>query len=185
MLDVSVALAVAPVVLVTIVLAAIAIKLDDGGPIFFKQKRVGTGGRAFTMLKLRSMRPQSSGSEYTQQDDDRITRVGAVLRRYRIDELPQVYNVLRGEMAICGPRPETVALSTAYRAAIPYYSLRYWSPPGITGWAQINQGYAAGIEPAIEKLRYDLFYVRNASLLFDLWILLKTVRTLITGHGAR
>jgi exopolysaccharide biosynthesis polyprenyl glycosylphosphotransferase len=168
-------------------LAALAIKLDSPGPVLFRQVRIGEHGRRFTMLKLRSMRTDFANDErtWTGTGDPRITRVGAILRRFRIDELPQLVNVLRGEMTLVGPRPETVDYVRWLAEEIPFYKPRHFSKPGITGWAQVCAGYASSLDDTRTKLSYDLYYIRNRSLAFDLAILLRTVATVVGGSGAR
>jgi exopolysaccharide biosynthesis polyprenyl glycosylphosphotransferase len=168
-------------------LAALAIKLDSPGPVLFSQVRIGEFGRRFTMLKLRSMRTDLTNDErtWTGSGDPRITRVGAVLRRFRVDELPQLVNVLRGEMTLVGPRPETVEYVRWLAEEIPFYKPRHFSKPGITGWAQVCAGYASSLDDTRTKLSYDLYYIRNRSLAFDLAIMLRTIATVVGGRGAR
>ncbi len=184
-LDIAIVIAVAPVASAIVAVAALMIWREDRRSPLFVQERVGLGGRSFRMFKLRTMRPASEGASFTEKDDDRITRVGRYLRRTRIDELPQLLNVLRGEMSVIGPRPEAVALSREYQRAIPGYRERHAVRPGLTGWAQVRQGYAAGVEHCTEKLRYDVEYVRRASLWFDLAILSRTAYVVLTGFGSR
>ena len=169
-------------------LVALAIKLDSPGPVFYLQERVGLGGRAFRVIKFRSMRQDaesSSGPVWATTKDSRVTRVGGVLRKLRIDELPQVINVLRGEMCLVGPRPERPHFVRLLEQQVTYYDLRHCIPPGITGWAQVSADYGSNVEESRTKLEYDLFYVKNASLLFDLLILFKTVKIVLCGRGAR
>jgi lipopolysaccharide/colanic/teichoic acid biosynthesis glycosyltransferase len=139
------------------------------------------------MLKLRTMTvgAEKQGAQWAKTDDPRITRVGKYLRRFRVDELPQLINVLRGEMELVGPRPERPEFVALLRRQIPFYDLRHVVPPGITGWAQVCYPYAASVEEAREKLQYDLYYVRHASVFFDLFIMLLTARTILLGRGAR
>lgn len=159
---------------------ALLVRADSSGPAFFRQQRMGQNGRPFTMLKFRTMTADgANGSRYTRPDDPRVTRVGAFLRRHRIDELPQLWNVLRGEMSFIGPRAEAVELVAEYEAAIPHYGVRHAVRPGITGWAQVNYPYGLSVEDTREKLCYDLYYVRYYSLLLDLSIVLKTVYTIL------
>ena len=184
--DVIAALVIAPVAIAVCAIAAIAIKLDDRGPVLFLQERMGHRGEPFTMFKLRTMRvADAPGRPFTAADDDRITRVGRFLRKYRIDELPQIINILRGEMSWIGPRPESMPLSEWYGSKIPFYSYRHIVKPGITGWAQVHQGNVAEIEAATGKLNYDFFYIKNFSPWLDLLISAKTVRIMLTGFGAR
>ena len=174
------------------VLAAIAIKLDGPGPILFRQSRAGYRGEEFTVLKFRTMRVNGNGSEaasvddlITREDDHRITRIGRFLRFSRIDEIPQLINVLRGEMSLIGPRPEASELSAWYRAEVPFYRYRHIVKPGITGWAQVNQGHVAGVEDIKMKLQFDFYYIRNFSVWLDILIVMKTVKTMFTGFGHR
>ena len=173
-----------------LVFLALWIKLDSPGPVFFIQKRVGHRGRTFSMIKFRSMtsRPGLASSlegDVTKDGDQRITRVGKFIRKVRIDEIPQLINVIMGEMSIIGPRPETIHLSKLYEAEIPNYRYRHVVRPGITGWAQVRQGHVAAVGDAEEKLEYDFFYVKNFSLWLDLLIAYKTLRVMLTGFGAK
>ena len=172
------------------ILAAIAILLESGfgQPVLYRQERVGEGGRTFDVLKFRSMRPDAEKdgvARWAQANDDRITRVGRFIRKVRIDELPQVFNVLRGDMSFVGPRPERPQFVERLAREIPYFGLRHCVKPGITGWAQLRYAYGASVEDAAEKLKYDLYYVKRHSLLFDLAILLQTVEVVLFGKGAR
>jgi exopolysaccharide biosynthesis polyprenyl glycosylphosphotransferase len=168
-------------------LVALIVKLDSPGPVFYTQERVGLGGKTFHVIKFRSMRQdaESSGPRWAEKHDTRVTRVGAVLRKLRLDELPQIINVLRGEMYLVGPRPERPHFVRMLDEQITYYDLRHCIPPGITGWAQVCADYGSNVEESRTKLEYDLFYVKNASLLFDFLILLKTVKIALCGRGAR
>ena len=173
-----------------ILLVAIAIKIEDGlrAPVFYRQERVGRRDRAFTVLKFRSMCEEAEvdgKAIWAQSEDDRITRVGKFLRVSRLDELPQILNVFKGEMSFVGPRPERPEFVEGLKERIPYYSERHTVAPGITGWAQLKYGYGASEEDAIEKLQYDLYYVKNHSLLLDLFIILQTVEVVLWGKGAR
>lgn len=174
----------APVMLLT----ALLIKLDSPGAVFFKQERVGEGGRLFTLLKFRTMRADAesvTGPIWATLNDDRVTRVGHFIRKLRIDEIPQMINVLRGEMSFVGPRPERSYFVEKLKKEIPYYSLRHNVKPGITGWAQIRYSYGASIKDAMEKLQYDIYYIKNMTLLFDLTIVFETMKTVLLGRGAR
>jgi exopolysaccharide biosynthesis polyprenyl glycosylphosphotransferase len=164
-------------------LIAVAIKLDSAGPVFFQQDRVGLGGRRFSLLKFRTMRPtERHGSEWARDNGDRITRVGKWLRQYRLDELPQLINVLRGEMNLVGPRPHPVSNFELFLERIPYYSLRSVIRPGVTGWAQVRQGYANSLDEETEKMRYDLYYIKHMSAWLDLRILFCTMKTVLAGR---
>jgi len=167
-----------------IALAAIAIKLDDGGSIFFRQQRVGKHRVKFGILKLRTMR-ESSATEalYTSQGDSRITRVGRILRSARLDELPQLWNVLRGNMSLIGPRAEWDVLVEKYEKEIPCYHFRHLVKPGITGWAQVCYRYGMGVEDTLRKLEYDLYYIRNFSFTLDASIVLKTLQVMVLQKG--
>ncbi len=157
-------------------LIAIAIRLDSRGPVFFRHDRLGTGGRPFPLLKFRTMHGEGAGqSEWVRDNDHRITRIGRWLRRFRIDELPQLVNVLRGEMNLVGPRPHPVSNGRLFLERIPHYRLRLVVRPGITGWAQLKYGYANGLEEETEKMRYDLFYIKHRSFALDLRILIATL----------
>ncbi len=169
-------------------LVAIAVKLESEGPVFYTQERVGLSGRTFRVIKFRSMRQDAestSGPVWATTKDARVTRVGAILRKVRLDELPQVINVLRGEMCLVGPRPERPHFVRMLEEQITYYDLRHCIPPGITGWAQVCADYGSNVEESRTKLEYDLFYVKNASLLFDLLILFKTIKIVLCGRGSR
>jgi len=186
-LDILFVLASLPVVVPLCLVIAFIIRLTSPGPVLFWQERVGERGRVFKLVKFRSMRvdAERDGAKFASPDDDRITPVGRVLRRYRLDELPQLWNVLKGDMSIVGPRPEQVAFARQFEKQIPFYQWRHRVKPGITGWAQVQQGYAAGIEDTIQKLEYDLYYVKHLSFWLDLSIMLRTVRIILTGFGAR
>lgn len=169
-------------------LLAILIKLDSRGPIFYRQERVGEEGRPFTLLKFRSMREDAelrSGPVWAKKEDPRVTRVGRILRKTRLDELPQLINIFQGDMSFVGPRPERPHFVDQLLRQIPFYSLRFAVKPGLTGWAQICFPYGASVEDAREKLRYDLYYIKNLSFLFDLLIIFKTVKIVLFGRGAR
>jgi exopolysaccharide biosynthesis polyprenyl glycosylphosphotransferase len=164
---------------------AIAIKLDSNGPILFVQERAGKNGKPFGLLKFRTMHPCASArSEWVVDNLDRITRLGRWLRRFRLDELPQFVNVLRGEMNLIGPRPHPVGNHAIFMDQIAYYGLRSTVRPGVTGWAQIKYGYANNLDEETEKMRYDLFYIKNRSLWLDARIILETIAIMIFGQGA-
>jgi len=161
---------------------AIAIRLDSKGPILFRQKRVGQGGKEFTLCKFRSMRPDAEAGgrpQWAQKDDPRVTRLGRFLRKTRLDEIPQMWNVLEGSMSFVGPRPERAFFVQELRKRIPFYDQRHAVKPGITGWAQVRFRYGADETDAVEKLRHDMFYIKHHSILFDLRILLETVRVVL------
>jgi lipopolysaccharide/colanic/teichoic acid biosynthesis glycosyltransferase len=166
---------------------ACLIRLDSPGPALFRQRRVGQHGRVFTMLKFRSMRTdaEANGPVWAVEHDPRATRVGGFIRRTRIDELPQLINVLRGEMSLVGPRPERPEFEARLSRAIPNYRERCLVPPGITGLAQVTLPYSASVDDARRKQKYDLFYVRNRSLALDLRIMLATASVMLRGSGAR
>ena len=165
---------------------AIAVRLDSPGPILFAQERVGLNGKPFTLYKFRSMRSdaeKSTGPVWATSDDPRITRAGRFMRKTRLDELPQLINVLMGDMSLVGPRPERPVFVDELAAQIPYFKQRHIVKPGLTGWAQINYPYGNTVEDALQKLQYDLFYIKNQSLLFDLSILFQTIRTVVLRKG--
>jgi sugar transferase (PEP-CTERM system associated) len=171
-----------------ILAGAVAIWLESRGPVLFRQLRVGLDGQAFLLLKFRSMVPNAesiTGACWAEANDPRITRVGRVLRKFRIDELPQIFNVLKGEMSFVGPRPERPEFVDELGRKIPFYRERHSVKPGITGWAQLRYPYGATEEDAMEKLQYDLYYVKNQSLLFDFLILLQTAEVVLWGRGVR
>ncbi|MGM0646590.1 MAG: sugar transferase [Thermodesulfobacteriota bacterium] len=171
-----------------VALAAL-VKLFPPGPVFFRQVRVGQWSSSFEVIKFRTMREdaeQQSGAVWASESDPRITRLGRVMRKFRLDELPQFFNVLKGEMSFVGPRPERPVFVEQLNKRLPYYGERHTVKPGITGWAQVNYGYGASEEDALRKLEYDLFYIKHLSLLFDLFIVLKTIKTvLFSNEGAR
>ncbi len=183
--DLVAAVVVMPFVAIVIALAALVIKLDSPGPVFFLQPRTGFRGRTFRCFKLRTMSHRHAGPAFTSEADPRITRVGGVLRKLRIDELPQIINIIKGEMSWIGPRPEAVPLASEYSAHVPFYDYRHAVRPGISGWAAVHQGNVANVDAAREKLAYDFFYIKYFSVWLDLLIVLKTVRTVLTGFGAR
>ena len=172
-----------PVILVTMA----AIKREDGGPVFYRQIRVGRNWRLISVLKFRSMKvdAEKAGPQFATENDDRVTRVGRFIRKTRIDELPQLINVLKGEMSFVGPRPERPEFVEMFSKEIPYYAERHRVKPGITGWAQICYPYGSSKRDTIEKLQYDLYYVKNYSLFLDLTILFQTAEVILWGKGAR
>lgn len=190
LIDFTAALIALPIVALLIVIFGVLIKLDSPGPVLFRQQRTGYRGKPFLVIKLRTMavQPADNGgleAAMTQDDDARITRLGGWLRRTRIDELPQLFNVLRGEMSWIGPRPEAVPLSTWYEQQLPFYSYRHAVPPGISGWAQVNQGHVTGLSDVHRKLGYDFYYIKYFSLSLDVLIFLRTIITVVTGFGSK
>jgi lipopolysaccharide/colanic/teichoic acid biosynthesis glycosyltransferase len=170
-------------------ITAIAIYIESGfgAPVFYKQTRVGYRDKPFKVMKFRSMRvdAEKNGAQFASQTDNRVTRVGKVIRKFRIDELPQLFNVFKGDMSFVGPRPERPEFVTGFEATIPYYKERHRVKPGITGWAQLCYPYGASEHDTWQKLQYDLYYVKNYSLFLDLTIMLSTVEVVLWGKGAR
>ena len=183
------ALLLLPVVLPLMAVIAIAIRLDSSGPALFRQKRVGHSGKLITVYKFRTMQVLPAADErraaMTQDDDDRITKVGHILRKLRIDELPQIINILKWQMSWIGPRPEAQVLSTWYTDEIPFYRYRHVVKPGISGWAQVNQGHVAEVGEVHRKLQYDFYYIKYFSPWLDVLIFFRTIKTVLTGWGAR
>ena len=168
-----------------IVLAAIIVKLESKGPVFFIQERIGEGNKKFNIVKFRSMTTdaEKDGPQWASKNDNRVTKFGKIMRATRIDELPQLWNVLRGEMSFVGPRPEREYFIQQLEKEIPYYNLRHTVKPGLTGWAQVMYPYGASVEDAYRKLQYDLYYIKHHSIPFDVKVLLKTVTIVIFGKG--
>lgn len=168
-------------------LTALAVRLESGSPVLYRQERVGENGRPFSLIKFRSMRTdaEKDGARWASKNDDRVTRVGRFIRKTRLDELPQLWNVLRGDMSFIGPRPERPLFVDQLALKVRYYRLRHCVKPGLTGWAQLNYPYGASEEDAVEKLKYDLFYVKNQGLLLDVMILVQTLEVVLFGRGAR
>ncbi|HON73347.1 MAG TPA: exopolysaccharide biosynthesis polyprenyl glycosylphosphotransferase [bacterium] len=179
--DVLLIVIASPLILLIVVIVSILIKLDSDGPVFFKQERVGQGGKVFKIVKFRTMYSDAEidGPKFSNKNDPRVTRVGRFLRKFHLDEIPQFWNVLKGDMSLIGPRPEQVEFVREFEKKIPYYNLRHLVKPGITGWAQVQYGYAASLDETVEKLEYDLFYIKNPSIWLDLAIAIKTLRILI------
>ena len=174
----------APILLVT----ALCIILESKGPVFYRQERVGQDGRTFSVLKFRSMRvdaEKNGAPRWAVAKDDRVTRVGSVIRRFRIDEFPQLLNVLKGEMSLVGPRPERPFFVEQLTVDIPFYAVRHSVKPGVTGWAQVRYQYGASVEDSLQKLQYDLYYVKNHSLFLDVVVLFETIGVVVSGKGAR
>ena len=183
-IDIAIVVLAAPFALVLVALAAIAIYLESGKPVLFKQRRLGLNNEPFTIYKLRTM-VEADRVEAAKPGDARVTRLGAILRRTRIDELPQLWNILRGEMSFVGPRPEWDDLVDRYLVDIPEYNFRHLVLPGLTGWAQVKGGASSTVEEAREKLQYDLYYVKHQTLLFDLEIFARTVLAMLWGRNIR
>jgi len=190
--DFAAAAALMPLLIPLFLIVALAIRLDSHGPVFFRQKRIGFRGHMFEVVKFRTMRHQAEANDaeerraaMTLTGDARITRVGRFLRRTRIDELPQVINILRFQMSWIGPRPEALSLSRWYGAEIPFYSYRHIVKPGVTGWAQVNQGHVTDLSDVHDKLRYDFYYIKYFSTWLDLLVLIRTVRIVLGGFGAK
>jgi sugar transferase (PEP-CTERM system associated) len=185
--DVVVAAVMLVLALPVMFVTALAIKLESPGPVIYRQERVGLGGRRFMCLKFRSMRADAEGdgiARWAERGDPRVTRVGRFIRKVRIDELPQLVNVLRGEMSFVGPRPERPGFVGELKEVIPFYDVRHSVKPGVTGWAQVRYSYGASVEDARKKLQFDLYYVKNHSLFLDLLILVETVRVVLFREGA-
>ena len=173
-----------PVMLIT----ALLIVLEDGFPIFYRQERVGLNGRLFNVVKFRSMRRDAEGDgkpRWATANDDRTTRVGRIIRKLRIDELPQLFSVLNGDMSLVGPRPERPYFVDQLTRDIPFYAVRHSVKPGVTGWAQVSYPYGASVDDSMQKLQYDLYYVKNHTLFLDIVVLFETVGVVLTGKGAQ
>jgi sugar transferase (PEP-CTERM system associated) len=170
------------------IMTAICIKIDSSGPVLFRQERVGKHGKVYTLYKFRSMRvdaERATGPVWASEKDPRVTRVGKIIRKIRLDETPQMFNVLVGNMSFIGPRPERPIFVNQLKEQIPFYGLRFSVKPGITGWAQVQYQYGSSVEDAMEKLQYDLYYVKNFSVFLDVLILLNTIRVVLFNKGAR
>ncbi len=175
-----------PITLPVVGITAVLIKLESPGPVLYTQLRMGRGNTPFKIYKLRSMRfDREAPAQFAGEEDPRITRVGKVIRKYRIDELPQFFNILKGDMSLIGPRPEQPAFVEHFDAELPFYIYRHVVKPGITGWAQVRQGYAANVDQTREKIEHDFYYIKHCSLFLDVFILFLTVKTLCTGFGSR
>ena len=185
--EVAVITALLPLVVPLMATTAIAIRLSSPGPVLFWQERVGLAGRPFRLVKFRSMRlgAEGEGAKFATAQDSRVTSIGRFLRKFRIDELPQLYNVIRGEMSLIGPRPEQVPFVKHFTGVVPFYAFRHTVRPGLTGWAQVRFGYAGSDAEVLTKLEYDLFYVKNLSIWLDAYIVALTIRTIFTGFGSR
>jgi exopolysaccharide biosynthesis polyprenyl glycosylphosphotransferase len=188
MLDLSFSIMLAIISAPFVALTAIAIKLDSPGPMLYVQERVGENGRVFKIYKFRSMRTdaeQAGTPIWARDQDDRITRVGRFIRKTRLDELPQLWNIMRGDMSFVGPRPERPFFVEQLAKEIPFYLQRHAVKPGLSGWAQVKYQYGSTVEDAMEKLRYDLYYIKHLSIVFDLTIVLDTVKVILFGKGAK
>jgi sugar transferase (PEP-CTERM system associated) len=186
--DVGAALVLLVLASPVMLLTAVVIALESGFPIIYRQERVGQGGRLFNVIKFRSMRRDAEVDgkpRWATNNDDRVTRTGRIIRKLRIDELPQLFNVLRGDMSLVGPRPERPYFVDQLAREIPYYAVRHSVKPGVTGWAQVRYHYSASLEDAVQKLQYDLYYVKNHTLFLDIVILFETVGVVLTGEGAQ
>jgi len=187
--DFAFAVAMLPLALPLMALIAVAIRLDGPGSILFRQKRIGHAGKRIIVYKFRTMRPGTIADEreaaMTGEEDDRITRVGRILRKLRLDELPQIFNILKWQMSWIGPRPEAEVLSRWYTSEIPFYRYRHVVKPGISGWAQVNQGHVANVDQVHEKLKYDFYYIKYFSPWLDVLIVFRTIKTMLSGFGAR
>mgnify|MGYP006266745735 CR=1 FL=1 len=186
-IDFLFAILLLPLASIILAIATVAIKIDSRGPAIFVQERSGYRGRTFKCYKLRSMYSDAriTGPAFTTDGDNRITRVGRIIRKYRIDEIPQIFNIIKGDMSWIGPRPEALELAKKYEKHIPFYGFRHAVKPGITGWAAIRQGNVADVENATEKLRNDFFYIKNISLSLDSLIAVKTAFVIMTGFGSK
>ncbi len=187
MVDIGLTAITAPIWVPLALLVAVAVRVSSGGPVIFRQPRVGQGGRVFTIDKFRTMTTdaEQDGPQMATEDDSRVTPIGRLLRKYRLDELPQLWNVLKGDLSLVGPRPEQPVFVEQFIHTIPFYNDRHLIRPGITGWAQVNYGYADDEADTIEKLTYDLYYVKNASPWLDIHIFGKSIWTVLSGFGAQ
>ncbi|MDH1451928.1 sugar transferase, partial [Aeromonas caviae] len=185
--DLLVVIITLPLFMPVLLITAVLVKLESPGPVFFKQKRVGFGNKDFVIYKFRSMYDSSSlcCASFAQEIDSRVTRVGHFMRKYRIDELPQFFNVLKGDMSLIGPRPEQRFFVEKFESELPFYMYRHMVRPGISGWAQVMHGYSSDTDGARVKLEYDFYYIKNFSLWLDILIVFKTIKTMLTGFGAR
>jgi lipopolysaccharide/colanic/teichoic acid biosynthesis glycosyltransferase len=188
-IDFVFALLILPVALPLMLVIAVAIRLDSKGPVLFRQKRIGHAGRLITVYKFRTMRSveelEDRSAAMTKDGDERVTAVGRVLRKLRVDELPQIFNILKWQMSWIGPRPEAQVLSLWYTSEIPFYRYRHVVKPGISGWAQVNQGHVAQVDEVHRKLQYDFYYIKYFSPWLDVLILFRTIKTMLTGFGSR
>jgi lipopolysaccharide/colanic/teichoic acid biosynthesis glycosyltransferase len=174
-----------PIILVTALIIYLDDGRKDGGTIFYRQTRVGMDGQLFEIMKFRSMRvdAEKDGAQWAKKNDDRVTKIGHTIRKYRIDELPQLFNVFKGEMGFVGPRPERPEFVKELIKEIPYYNHRHNVKPGLTGWAQLNYPYGSTVNDSLEKLKFDLYYIKRRSILLDLLILVRTIEVVLFGKG--
>ncbi|MCR4158884.1 exopolysaccharide biosynthesis polyprenyl glycosylphosphotransferase [Kerstersia gyiorum] len=185
-IDILFVIAMSPIVLTIGLITALLIKLESPGPAIYTQTRIGQGNKPFTIYKFRSMRfDRDAPEQFADEDDPRVTRVGRIIRKLRIDELPQFFNILKGDMSLIGPRPEQPTFVKQYEEIIPFYSYRHIVKPGISGWAQVRQGYTASTDETQIKIQHDFYYIKNCSLTLDLMITILTIRIMLTGFGAR
>ncbi len=186
LIDITAVVLLSPFVFTVALIVAIIIRFESKGPVFFIQERVGQKNTPFRMYKFRSMIPEDDDTpRFADMDEHRITGFGSFIRKFRLDELPQFLNVLKGDMSLIGPRPEQAGFVTQFEQEVPFYSYRHIVRPGITGWAQVSQGYAVCTESTWEKVEHDFFYIKNLSLWVDILIVMKTIKTVLTGFGAR
>jgi exopolysaccharide biosynthesis polyprenyl glycosylphosphotransferase len=188
LVDITLSVCLLILFLPLILIIAVLIKFDSKGPVIFSQERLGENKKIYRIYKFRSMvadAEKKSGPVWAQDNDERITRVGRLLRKWRLDEIPQLWNVLKGEMSFVGPRPEREFFVKELEKKIPYYGFRFAIKPGLTGWAQVCYAYGSSVGDAIEKLNYELFYIKNMSMLMDLMIVLRTIKIVLFGRGAR
>ncbi|WP_340587893.1 exopolysaccharide biosynthesis polyprenyl glycosylphosphotransferase [Erythrobacter alti] len=192
-MDIALVVLLLPLLILPLAIVAFLLKIDSPGPVFFRQHRIGYRGETFRVLKFRTMRLDTEvdteearrRKAMTGKEDPRVTKFGRFLRQTRIDELPQMFNILLGQMSWIGPRPEAIELSRWYQEEIPFYDYRHIVRPGITGWAQVNQGHVTGLSDIDDKLQYDFYYIKNFSYWLDFLILARTVQVVFTGHGAK
>jgi exopolysaccharide biosynthesis polyprenyl glycosylphosphotransferase len=188
LLDLLIVLATAVITVPVMLVVALAVFLHDRGPVLFRQQRTGLNGKPFSLYKFRSMVTDAEAdgqARWASKNDTRVTGVGSVIRKYRLDELPQLFNVLKGDMSLVGPRPERPEFVEELTEEVPYYAERHCVKPGITGWAQMSYPYGSSENDAVEKLAYDLYYVKHRSVIFNLVILLQTAEVVLWSKGAR
>ena len=183
--DIAFSLIIGIIVLPIIAISAVIVKLESKGPIFFIQERIGEGNLPFKIIKFRSMTTdaEKDGPQWATMNDNRVTKWGKIMRATRIDELPQLWNVIRGEMSFVGPRPEREFFIQQLEQEMPYYNLRHTVKPGLTGWAQVMYPYGASVEDAYNKLQYDLYYIKHNNTIFDIMVILKTINIVVFGKG--